>query len=89
MDSGPEMCLAEKPSCSVQQRCGTCEVCRGQVPPCQLGLTDVCCGCGGRIRVHKLTDLNEAVTDEGGGVAVPPEGEVGTRGGGEKWGHTH
>ncbi len=38
--------------------------------------------------MHRLTDLDESMTDEGGGVAVPPEGEVGTRGGGEMWGHT-
>ncbi len=38
--------------------------------------------------MHRLTDWDEAVTEEGGGVAVSPEGEVGTRGGGEKWGHT-
>jgi hypothetical protein len=38
--------------------------------------------------VHRLTDWDEAVTVKGGGVSVPPEGEVGARGGGEKWGHT-
>ena len=50
---------------------------------------DVCCSRGGRIRVHRLTDLDKAMTDEGEGVAVPHEGEVGARGGGEKRGHTH
>ncbi len=34
--------------------------------------------------MQRLTDWDEAVTNKGGGVAVPPEGEVGTRGGGEK-----
>ncbi len=38
--------------------------------------------------MHRLADWDEAMTDEGGVVAVPPEGEVGTRGRGEKWGHT-
>ncbi len=40
--------------------------------------------------MHRLIDWDVAVTDEGrgGGVAIPPEGEVGTRGGGGKWGHT-
>ncbi len=36
--------------------------------------------------MHRLTDWDEAVTDEGGGVGIPPEGEVGTRGGGESGG---
>ena len=38
--------------------------------------------------MHRPTDWDEAVTDKGGEVAIPPEEEVGLRGGGETWGHT-
>ena len=36
--------------------------------------------------MHRLTDLNEAMTDKGEGVAASLEGEVGTRGGRESGG---